>query len=109
MRGGGGNDVFRFDNAADSNPVATDTIEDFAAGDKIDLSRIDANSSLAGDQSFNFIGNAAFGSHAGELRAENLAGTTWRIEGDTDGDGAADFELMLVADPDPITVGDFML
>jgi Ca2+-binding RTX toxin-like protein len=109
MRGGGGNDVFRYEGVSDSTPTITDTIEDFAAGDRVDLSRIDANAGLAGDQAFSFIGNAAFGNHAGELRYENLTGTTWRVEGDTNGDGAADFELLLVADSDPITAGDFML
>ena len=110
LRGGGGNDVFRYDGAAGSTPTATDTIEDFAAGDKVDLSRIDADTSQAGDQAFSFIDTAAFGNHAGELRVENMSGTNWLVQGDTNGDGTADFELLVVvADSHPLGSGDFVL
>jgi Ca2+-binding RTX toxin-like protein len=108
LRGGGGNDVFRYDGAADSSPSATDLIEDFSTGDRIDLGRIDADAGLAGDQAFSFIGSAAFGNHAGELRYENVAGTTWLVQGDTDGDGSVDLELLLVAAGNPVAA-DFIL
>jgi len=78
----------------------------------IDLSRIDANVLIAGDQAFNFIGSAAFGNNAGELRFENisLGGPIWLVQGDTDGNGVSDFEVVLVISPaDPITSGDFIL
>ena len=43
-----------------------DQILDFTPGtDKIDLSRIDANSLVAGDQAFNWIGSNAFSGTAG--------------------------------------------
>ncbi|HEX8483325.1 MAG TPA: Calx-beta domain-containing protein, partial [Allosphingosinicella sp.] len=72
LTGGAGNDVFRYNNVAESNSTERDGIQDFNAGDLIDLSRIDANTLVAGDQAFNFVGNAAFSGTAGELRFENI-------------------------------------
>jgi Ca2+-binding RTX toxin-like protein len=112
LTGGLGNDVFRYDNVAESNSVERDGIQDFNAGDLIDLSRIDADILSEGDQAFEFIGNAAFSGNAGELRFENisLGGPVWLVQGDTDGNGASDFELVLViSPPDPITSSDFIL
>lgn len=110
MYGHGGNDTFRFDSTAQSNSAGRDGIQDFTLGDMIDLTKIDANALVVGDQAFTFIGNAAFGNHAGELRYENVAGPIWLIQGDTDGNGVSDFELiMVVADSDPITASDFFL
>lgn len=59
--GGAGADRFVFGAIAESSSeTAVDAIVDFAsnggAGDKIDLSLIDANPSLGGDQQFRFIG-----------------------------------------------------
>ena len=78
----------------------------------IDLSRIDANTLIGGDQAFDFIGSAAFGNQAGQLRFENisLGGPIWIVQGDTDGDGVSDFEVVLViSPPDPIVSSDFIL
>lgn len=110
LTGGLGNDTFRYYLATDSNPVERDGIQDFALGDRIDLSRIDANSTLGGDQAFSFIGNGAFGNHAGELRYESIAGPIWLVQGDIDGDGIADFEVVVVVtDAHVFTDGDFVL
>ncbi|MGZ8296007.1 MAG: M10 family metallopeptidase C-terminal domain-containing protein, partial [Allosphingosinicella sp.] len=112
LTGGAGNDIFRYDSVAESNSVERDGIQDFNSGDLIDLSRIDANTLLAGNQAFNFIGGAAFSNTAGELRFENisLGGPIWLVQGDTDGNGVSDFEVVLVISPaDPITSGDFLL
>jgi Ca2+-binding RTX toxin-like protein len=60
--GGEGWDTFKYESIADSTLSAPDHIIDFiGAGDrdKIDLSAIDASSSLAGDQAFNFAGQSA--------------------------------------------------
>jgi hypothetical protein len=51
----------------------------------IDLSGIDANSNVFGDQAFSFIGAQDFHHVAGELRYEDGV-----IKGDVDGDGLAD-------------------
>jgi hypothetical protein len=112
LTGGLGNDTFRYDSVLESNSTERDGIQDFNSGDVIDLSRIDADVTLAGDQAFNFIGSAAFGNHAGELRFENisLGGPIWLVQGDTDGNGVSDFEVVLVISPaDPITSSDFIL
>ncbi|HEX8194279.1 MAG TPA: FG-GAP-like repeat-containing protein [Allosphingosinicella sp.] len=112
LTGGAGNDVFRYQSVADSNSVERDGIQDFNAGDLVDLSRIDANTLEDGDQAFSFIGNAAFSNTAGELRFENisLGGPVWLVQGDTDGNGVSDFELVLViSPPDPIAASDFLL
>ena len=110
MHGHGGNDTFRFDSVAHSSASGADSIEDFASGDMIDLSKIDASVQGGGNQSFTFIGNAAFGNVAGQLRYESMGGNVFHIQGDTDGNGVADFVLELtLADADPITAADFFL
>jgi Ca2+-binding RTX toxin-like protein len=73
LTGGAGNDIFRYDKVAESNSTERDGIQDFNAGDLIDLSRIDANTLVEGNQAFSFIGNAAFSGTAGELRFENIS------------------------------------
>jgi Ca2+-binding RTX toxin-like protein len=91
--GGAGADVFDYDSISESGRGAKkrDVISDFNAGegDKIDLSTIDAVSG-SGDQAFDYIGGAAFGKVAGELRFENGL-----LQGDTNGDGKLDFEIQL--------------
>ncbi|HEX9964218.1 MAG TPA: calcium-binding protein [Allosphingosinicella sp.] len=112
LTGGGGNDIFRYDFAEDSNSTERDGIQDFSPGDLIDLSRIDANTLIDGNQAFTFIGSAAFSGTASELRFENisLGGPVWMVQGDTNGDGVSDFEVILVINPpDPITSSDFIL
>jgi Ca2+-binding RTX toxin-like protein len=93
LTGGNGADTFVLTSTADSNAAARDVITDFTAGsDRIDLSAIDA---VLGDtdSAFHFIGDAAFGA-AGDLRAYT-AGANTIVAGDVDGDGSADFTLML--------------
>ncbi len=85
--GGNGNDLFVYQHPDDSAPLDYDVIDGFTAGDKIDLSALDANAALAGDQAFIFI-TGQFHGLAGELHY--FAGA---IEGDVDGDGAADFYI----------------
>jgi VCBS repeat-containing protein len=121
MSGGNGQDIFRFTSIADS-PRASgfvglfgrDTIVDFNANngpnhDIIDLSGIDANTNISGDQAFTYIGNAAFSRVAGQLRYNNNI-----LSGDVDGDGVADFEIQLYlenppAGPNPLDPTDFIL
>lgn len=96
LYGGTGNDKFVFESLADSTLSATgqDTIFDLVSGDIIDLSLIDANKSVAGDQAFNFIGSKAFSGHAGELRFVKQASDTF-IYADVNGDKKADFGIHL--------------
>jgi Ca2+-binding RTX toxin-like protein len=98
MSGGIGADVFNFKTVADSSSfeAASDTITDFShiGGDRISLSSIDANTLAVGDQSFRFIGTAAFTGHASELRVAYQGGNTV-VSGDVDGNGTADFAIIL--------------
>ncbi len=98
VTGGVGADRFVFAPGDIAIGATRDRIGDFsdAQNDRIDLSLIDANSGLAGDQAFSFIGTAAFGARAGELRvATNGSGLT--LSGDTNGDGVADFSIELLS------------
>lgn len=96
LTGGAGADVFRFNLISESKGAAFDTITDFAhLTDQIDLSAIDANTLLADDQAFSFIGTAAFGHVAGEVRLIIGATGETRIIGDVNGDGKTDFDIHL--------------
>jgi Ca2+-binding RTX toxin-like protein len=90
LAGNSGADRFVFRKVEDSSVAAPDLIKDFhhREGDKIDLKGIEAKS-LHGDH-FDFVGNADFGAHAGELRFD-LA--SHLLQGDIDGDGTADFAI----------------
>ena len=89
LTGGAGRDVFDYNDVADSSARRPDMIHDFLSGtDKLDLSDIDANGALPGDTSFTYIGNQAFHGVAGELRSDFAT-----VQGDTDGDGVADFQI----------------
>lgn len=105
MTGGNGADKFVYGSAAETGTGATtrDLIVDFnmAEGDKIDLSAIDANENLAGNQAFIFIGTQGFHDVAGELRFNHSNGNTL-ISGDIDGDGSADFRIELTGLHDPM-------
>lgn len=87
-----GADLFRFAAVADSSPGAgQDSIRDFEAGrDRIGLGEIDADAAAAGNQRFVFLGVAAFGGEAGELRF-----VQGFLEGDVNGDARADFRVEL--------------
>ena len=108
LTGGGGRDVFIFAATADSSG-AGDLITDFVAGlDDIRLSAIDAIAGGA-DDLFSFIGTTLFGNVAGQLRFEQDAATNLtRIEGDTDGNGTANFTIRLTG-LHVLAAGDFFL
>ena len=96
MWGGGGANTFVFTTMADA-PVGSDltTIGDFTDGvDKIDLSAITIVGGPDAGQPLIFIGTAPFSDHAGELHQVADGGNTI-IEGDVNGDGVADFEILL--------------
>jgi Ca2+-binding RTX toxin-like protein len=109
MTGGGGFDRFDFNLITESPPglFIRDVITDFVGnglflGDTIDVSTIDANTALAGDQAFTFIGAAAFTpitiltplGATGQLRYSGGV-----IQGSTDADSAAEFEIQLTGSP----------
>jgi Ca2+-binding RTX toxin-like protein len=93
--GGNGADRFVYASIFESTLAAPDRLGFVKPdGDQIDLSAIDADTSLAGNQGFNFIGNAAFTGTERDLRFFTGGGTT-TVEGDIDGDGAGDFRIVL--------------
>jgi Ca2+-binding RTX toxin-like protein len=99
MAGGEGDDLFVFQGRKQSGSEigARDVIKDFADGDLIDLSRIDAVGGKNGDQSFTFIGEASFSGEAGELAVRIGSGST-KVLADINGDGHADFAIRLVGE-----------
>lgn len=113
LRGNGGADRFVFSKVSDSfvDDQNFDLILDFtrSQGDKIVLSPMDANqtAAAAGNQAFNFIGAAQFTGKAGQLRFESFDDGAM-IEGDVNGDGAADFQIG-VATLTTLLRGDFLL
>jgi Ca2+-binding RTX toxin-like protein len=132
MTGGPGNDVFVFNSITESGYGQSglinassygaaagqgkrDVITDFTHGqDKLDLSAIDANSKLAGNQAFTWhgTGNLAAGKPGWLIeRIYNPAGTAFDktiIYGDINGDARADFQIELTG-LKTITVSDFIL
>jgi serralysin len=99
LTGGSGADRFVFERVLEFAGAASttcDVITDFshAEGDTIILSPIDANTLTAADDPVIFIGSAPFHHAAGELRATIVGGSTL-VQGDINGDGTADFALLL--------------
>ena len=97
--GGAGADTFFFRSASDmgTTNATSDLITDFdrAAGDRINLWGIDADTNTAGNQAFTFIGTAAFSGVAGQLRYVSDGAGGLRVQMDTNGDGVADLVLSL--------------
>jgi len=99
LSGGSGADSFVFLTTADSalSAALRDVITDFdgVAGDRLDLSAIDADTGTAGDQAFLGLTlgdgfDGTLGAHA--LFFDRTAGVLY---GEVDGDGAADFSIAL--------------
>jgi Ca2+-binding RTX toxin-like protein len=104
LTGNAGADIFRYAATGDSSASSMDKILDFAPGvDLVDLHLVDANTQAAGDQDFHWIGSDAFtgtgAASAGELRVHQNEGV-WFVEGDTDGNGAADLVIALILPSD---------
>ncbi|MEG8054832.1 cadherin domain-containing protein [Sphingomonas aerolata] len=115
MTGGAGADIFRFEARGDSLASASrDVITDFTVGqDKIDLSMIDANTSLfaRGDQAFSFIGTSARFTAPGQLRYsyQMIGGKEFTVvEGNIDSGAGADFSIAL-AGQHVLTANDFFM
>lgn len=111
LTGGAGADLFLYDDPLQSTATVTDTLVGFLSGeDRIDLSAIDADISTAGDDAFRFVGSAAFGNSAGELRLRDDGMGGRFLEGDVDGDGIADLVIAFDAgSTPPVGPGDFVL
>lgn len=83
-------DKVKFNHILDSTWEDMDTVFDFestweSGDDKIDLSQIDANLSISGNQSFAFRGSGAFISSGGEVRLVEVdSGTIVMVDNDSD-------------------------
>ncbi|WP_373503027.1 calcium-binding protein [Aestuariivirga sp.] len=110
LRGGNGSDVFDYNDITESTVTAVgrDTIVDFneRATDQINLSTIDANSVLAGNNAFIFVGAAAF-TGLGQIRAF-AAGSNTIVDINTTGSNAADMRIVLTGSH-VLDVTDFVL
>lgn len=99
LTGNLGADTFVYAATGESGGANRDTLTDFTHGiDRIDLHLIDANTALGGNQAFAFIGTAAFGHVAGQLRyvVTTVDGLSQiRLQADTDGDGLANLVILL--------------
>lgn len=107
MTGGTGSDFFIFRSISDSGLTTTtrDTITDFVRGtDKIDLSLIDANLAIAGDQAFTLV--SSFTGAAGQVSIARAATTIVSL--DLNGDRAVDMSFALTGNL-ALTVSDFIL
>ncbi|WP_210497014.1 calcium-binding protein [Microvirga antarctica] len=94
MTGGAGVDRFVFTRGEAGLGKARDTITDFKNGvDRIDLRSYDANVKFSGKQHFVYIETLPF-TAAGQLRTAK-SGSHVILEGDTNGDHVADFQILL--------------
>jgi len=120
MIGGAGQDdlwagdhsIFRYAALSDSlaGTASRDTILGFVSGtDRLDLAAVDANTIVAGDQGFSFIGAAAFSGAAGQLRYQVLDAYSTVLTADVNGDTRADFEILMQGGSSTLVINDFLL
>jgi len=114
LTGGLGDDTFVFATPAEAGNGATrDVITDFqgagaAGGDVIDVNAIDANTAVAGNQNFTFIGTAALTAPAQLRYFQDIPNNLTIIEGNVTGNAGAEFQIALVGLHNPVA-GDFTL
>ena len=116
LRGGGGGDflygeagadIFVYGAVSDAPSSGGEWISDFSTSDRIDVSAIDADKSLEGDQAFHINGQAG---HAGDI------GVYYSIYADvsyvsfyTDNTGNASAVIMMWGDHTTLAASDFIL
>jgi Ca2+-binding RTX toxin-like protein len=93
LDGGGGDDIFRFLSAADADG---DMILGFTPGDRIDLSHMDADASLAGKQSFTIVSGGFTGKGQLMISEEFRDGESFTlVSGNISDSDGADFTITL--------------
>jgi len=119
LTGGAGADLFDFRSIGQVRGDGTEIITDFtrSQGDKIDLSAIDANSTLEGDQAFTFFDNT--GAIETPLAAGNLVITNAAFMGQSGGsplygvqlsvDGVTTATIFVASVDGVLTADDFIL
>jgi Ca2+-binding RTX toxin-like protein len=117
LAGNEGADIFQYTAVNESQAIATngvnqlDQIADFTQGqDKIDLSAIDANRTLAGNQAFVFIADPAHytGNWTGVVWQTTAANGIVTINVSIDGDADAEMQIYM-SHPYQLTANDFIL
>ena len=102
ITGGNGLDTFVYTLLTESAPATADRIADLLSSDRVDVSAIDANATLGGNQAFHFA--AAFTGTAGELVLSYDAGTdTTTAAFDTNGDSIANMVILFTGDVTALT------
>ena len=97
MTGGDGADRFDFRLVSDSAFNAYDRITDLADEDVINLSAIDADTTVAGNQAFALA--SAFTGQAGQLTLTYVASGNFTVlAADVNGDRIGDFRVILNGD-----------
>jgi Ca2+-binding RTX toxin-like protein len=112
MFGQSGSDVFVYISLKDSRAgeANRDEILDWASGaDMIDLRRIDADTTQAGNQAFSWIGLKSYSGTAGELRYVTDGSFYSMIGGDVDGDRKSDFHIEIRGGSVALSAADFYL
>lgn len=117
LSGDGGLDIYDYDSVTESAPGASrDLILQFegvgaAAGDRIDLSSIDAVPG-GDDDAFTFIGTDAF-TGAGQVRVTSVGGADTLVEANTAGSSGAELAIVVsdggAVAPNQWAAGDFIL
>jgi Ca2+-binding RTX toxin-like protein len=108
LTGGDGADVFAFSKTDTVPGKARDVINDFNHGtDKVDLSALDANKGLKGNNAFHSLlkGKTSF-TEAGQIRYDAKTGI---LSVNTDKDAQVEFEILLKNKPKVLTLSDFIL
>ncbi|MCX7646157.1 MAG: M10 family metallopeptidase C-terminal domain-containing protein [Rhodobacteraceae bacterium] len=93
LDGGAGADTYRFLSAQDADG---DTIASFEPGDRIDLSRIDANGAAAGHGSFTLVSGAFTG--IGQILVSHGTGADGDytvVQGNISGDASPEFSILI--------------
>ena len=111
LYGGSEADIFRYLATTESSLTGgIDIIKDFShlAGDKVDLSLIDADTITAGDQAFTVV--SQFHAIAGELFITHDNASNYSIYADTNGDAVADLIISVTTQNHWVLAGnDLML
>jgi Ca2+-binding RTX toxin-like protein len=113
LSGGAGADLFVYRSTLDSvlgTSDSVDVISDFSRGeDRVDLSLVDANGALAGDQAFTFLTNPGGynGDWSGLVWAKSKGGIT-TIYASTDADSSPEMQITLTGNHH-LTASDFIL
>ena len=110
MNGGAGSDDYVFTNLLDSgSSIATaDVISDWTSTDVIDLSGIDANSSVDGNQAFAFVVANTPGTVSNSITWTESGGNT-NVSVDTNGIAGAEMMFVLTSIGLNLTAADFIL